>query len=169
MQLWTPPRDEPELLGWWAPLLMVARLARADQVPWPVHIDQFVLLGRVDRSGSRLPVWVYRHDRSGGDIYADPTGQTYQYRPTPNAAGPGRFDRCDVRTSIYRAGLPEVVEPCMEEVDAEDTSASWPAEDTHAWGTAARPTTSRRSRCRPIRSRVPRHDRWLYAVPSLPA
>lgn len=168
MQLWTPPRGEPELLAWWGPLLMVARLAREEQVPWPIHMDEFDLLGRVDRSGSRLPVWVYRHDQSGGDIYADPTGQTYRYRPTPNAAGAGRFDRCDVRTSIYQAGLPEVVEPA-EIAEEDQAELGWSAEEVRGRAGAARPTAQGPSRCRPGRARIPRHDRWLYAVPALPA
>lgn len=167
MQLWTPPRDEPELLTWWGPLLMVARLAREERVPWPIHIDQFVLLGRVDRGGSRRPVWVYRHDRSGGDIYADPTGQTYRYRPTPNAAGPGRFDRCDVRASIRLAGLPEVVEPRLDDED-DGVRPRW-SEERHGRAMAAHPTAQRRTSWRPAHARVQREDRWLHAVPALRA
>jgi hypothetical protein len=172
MQLWTPPRDEPELLAWWAPLLLVARLAREDRVPWPIHIDQFDVLGRVDRGGARPPVWVYRHHTSGRDIYADPSGQSYRFRPTPNAAGPGRFDRCDVRTCVYLAGLPEVVEPNVEDHDG-GSRFGW-SDAAREDGMAAHPTAQQRAtqhhaRCRPMGSRVAREDRWLHAVPAMPA
>lgn len=171
MQLWTPTRGEPELLAWWGPLLMVARLARADRVPWPIHIDQFDLLGRVDRSGGRQPVWVYRHHQSGGDIFADPTGQTYRFRPTPKAAGPGRFDQCDVRACVYLAGLPEVVQPSRDEA-ADEPEPYW-ADDMRGSGMAAHPTAHPKAQpaktCRTVRSRVPRQDRWLHAVPAMPA
>jgi hypothetical protein len=166
MHLWTPPRDKPELLSWWGPLLLVGRLAREKDVPWPIHIDQFDLLGRVDRSGSRQPIWVYRHQSSGGDIFADPRGQTYRYRPTPRAAAAGRFERCDVRESIYRAGLPEVVE-AGEDVDRV-VGPSW-SDGVDGTAMAAHPTTQARRSCQPARSRVPRQDRWLHLVPALPA
>jgi len=166
MQLWTPTRGEPELLAWWGPLLMVARLAREARVRWPVHIDQFDLLGRVDRSGSRRPVWVYRHHQSGGDIFADPTGQTYRYRPTPKAAGPGRFDRCDVRACVLLAGLPQVVPRREDEVDAAPLQRS---DDERGSGMAAHPASRPRPSCRTVGLRVPRQERWLHAVPAMPA
>ena len=168
MQLWTPPRDEPELLTWWAPLLLVGRRVRAEGLPWPIQIDQFHLLGRVERGGSRQPIWVYRHKLSGGDIFADPTGQTYRYRPTPKATGPGRFDRCELRKGVQMAGLPEVAEPAVGEGDVVAADSSW-SQASEARAMAAHPTAGRRTRCRPARARVLRQDRWLHMVPALPA
>lgn len=162
MRLWTPPREEPELLAWWAPLLLVARKARHEGVPWPIHVDQFDLLGRVDRAGGRPPVWVYRHQESGGDIYADPSGQTYLFRPTPNAAGPGRFDRCEVRAGVHLAGIAQVVEPAPQE----PAGTLWSAE-THERAMAAHPTAQRRPSCRSARQSVRRQDRWLHVVPAM--
>jgi hypothetical protein len=110
---------------------------------------------------------VYRHHQSGGDIFADPTGQTYRYRPTPKATGPGRFDRCDVRASVYLAGLPQVVQPQRDE-EVEPPEPLW-SDDARDSGMAAHPTARQRSSCRSAGSRVPRQDRWLHAVPAMPA
>jgi hypothetical protein len=167
MHLWTPSRDEPELLGWWSALLMVARLARDECVPWPVHIDEFDLLGRVDRGGQRQPIWVYRHRGSGGDIYADATGQTYRYRPTPNAAAAGRFNRCELRTSIHFAGLPEVVEPVFYEEPPHRSSWTDAAADPESF--EAHPSAQGRSAHRRARPRVPKRNRWLHLVPTVSA
>ena len=133
---------------------MVARLARDEGVPWPIHIDQFDLLGRVDRSGSRQPIWVYRHRESGGDIFADPSGQTYRYRPTPKAAAAGRFERCDAPESIHLAGLPEVVEPVGERRGPR-RGAVVVGRTCDGTAMAAHPTAQARRSCRPARSRVP--------------
>ncbi len=169
MKLWTPSRDEPELLAWWGALLMVGRLAREDEVPWPVHIDQFDLLGRVDRSGSRLPIWVYRHRQSERDIYADAAGRTYRYRPTPNAAGAGRFDRCDVRTAIHLAGLAQAVDPVRYRAHRPVGSRTWAGEEDAPLEPAEPAAPPRPGRYRRARPRVPRRNRWLHAVPTVSA
>src|SRR3546814_1303779 len=83
MDLWYPPNDQPHLLEWWRPLLLASRAARVERFPWPLHIDEVQLVGRVDR-GSRGAIWVYRHSESRGEIYIDATGQTYKYTRTPN-------------------------------------------------------------------------------------
>jgi hypothetical protein len=110
MKLWYPPTDAPHLLEWWRPLLMASRAARAEEVPWPIHVDDFSLRGRVDR-GSRPAIWVYRHPANGGELYLDCTGQPYTFVPTPRAKGPGRFQPIDIRTAVWRARLPDVVPP----------------------------------------------------------
>jgi hypothetical protein len=116
MKLWYPPTDTPHLLEWWRPLLMASRAARAEEVPWPIHVDDFSLRGRIDR-GSRPAIWVYRHPANGGELYLDPTGQPYTFVPTPRAKGPGRFQPIDLRTAIWRARLPDVVQPVFYESD----------------------------------------------------
>src|SRR3546814_5112104 len=68
MDLWYPPDDQPHLLEWWRPLLLASRAARVERFPWPLHIDEVQLVGRVDR-GSRGAIWVYRHSESRGEIY----------------------------------------------------------------------------------------------------
>ncbi|HEY9555953.1 MAG TPA: hypothetical protein VIR58_04420 [Acidimicrobiales bacterium] len=110
MDLWYPPNDQPHLLEWWRPLLLASRAARVERFPWPLHIDEVQLVGRVDR-GSRGAIWVYRHSESRGEIYIDATGQTYKYTRTPNAKSHGRFNACPVRDALWRAALPTVVEP----------------------------------------------------------
>src|SRR3546814_7513752 len=108
MDLWYPPNDQPHLLEWWRPLLLASRAARVERFPWPLHIDEVQLVGRVDR-GSRGAIWVYRHSESRGEIYIDATGQTYKYTRTPNAKSHGRFNACPVRDALWRAALPTVV------------------------------------------------------------
>ena len=110
MDLWYPPHDQPHLLEWWRPLILASRAARVDRVPWLLHLDEIQLVGRIDRSG-RPPIWVYKHAESRGELYLDPTGQAYRFTRTPNARSYGRFTACDLRTAIFRAGLPTVVEP----------------------------------------------------------
>lgn len=110
MDLWTPPHDAPHLLEWWRPLLLVSRRARLDRFPWPVHLDEFRLAGRVVRKG-RPDIWIYEHHENGGSVCVDATGATYRFTATPRGRGAGRFTVCEVRTALWRARLPEVVAP----------------------------------------------------------
>lgn len=114
MKLWFPPNDQPHLLEWWRPLLLASRHARIEHFPWPLHIDDMMLMGRVDRP-SRPPIWVSKHVVSRGEVYLDATGQAYKYTATPKAKGHGRFTPCDIRTALWRARLPDVVEPIWYE------------------------------------------------------
>jgi hypothetical protein len=113
MDLWYPPHDRPHLLEWWRPLLLLGAAARRERVPWPIHLDEFRLRGRVDRK-DRPSVWIYAHHEAG-ELHVDATGQTYKFTRTPNARAFGRFAPCDVRTAIWRAGLPAFVEPVWYE------------------------------------------------------
>jgi len=110
MDLWSPPHDAPHLLEWWRPLLLVSRRARLDRFPWPVHLDEFRLAGRVNRQG-RPDIWIYDHHDNGGSVCVDATGQTYKFIPTPKGKGVGQFRPCPVRTALWRARLPDVVAP----------------------------------------------------------
>lgn len=115
MELWYPPEDRPQLLEWWRPLLLAGRQSRAEQIYWPIYPDEFTLVGRVDRSSPYPAIWVYRHGESDGEIYLDGTAQAYTFTRTPSGKSYGRFNRCDLRTAIGRAGLPAVVEPVWYE------------------------------------------------------
>lgn len=110
MDLWYPPKDRPHLFEWWRPLILASRAARLEQFPWPVNIDEMVLVGRIDRS-SRPSIWVYRHPEALGELYVDRTGQAYKFTRTPRARSYGRFTPCGIRTALWRSGLPDVVEP----------------------------------------------------------
>jgi hypothetical protein len=110
MDLWSPPHDAPHLLEWWRPLMLVSRRARLDRFPWPVHLDEFRLAGRVNRQG-RPDIWIYEHHANGGSVCADARGETYKFTATPRAQAVGRFIPCPVRTALWRARLPDVVEP----------------------------------------------------------
>jgi hypothetical protein len=110
MDLWSPPHDAPHLLEWWRPLILVSKRARLDRFPWPVHLDEFRLAGRVNRPG-RPDIWIYDHHENGGSICVDVTGQTYKFIATPNGKGVGQFRPCPVRTALWRARLPDVVAP----------------------------------------------------------
>lgn len=114
MKLWFPPNDAPHLLEWWRPLLLASRKAWTEQFPWPLHLDEMMLMGRVDRA-SRPAIWVYKHVESRGEVYLDATGQAYKYTATPKAKGHGRFSPCDIDTALWRARLPDVVEPIWYE------------------------------------------------------
>jgi hypothetical protein len=109
MELWSPPRDAPHLLEWWRPLMLVSRRARVERFPWPVHLDEFQLAGRVVRAG-RPDVWIYEHHDNGGSLCVDAAGDTYRFVATPRAEGVGQFRRCDLRTAVWRARLPDVVD-----------------------------------------------------------
>jgi hypothetical protein len=102
MRWWHPAEDEPEVDRWWAPLRAVARRAEADRFPWPVLVQEHVLLGRVDRRGL-ASVWVYSHRQGGGLIRADERGRTYLVRG-------GRHVEVHVRRALWAAGLPDVTE-----------------------------------------------------------
>ena len=110
MDLWSPPHDAPHLLEWWRPLVLVSRRARLERFPWPVHLDEFRLAGRVNRQG-RPDVWIYDHHENGGSVCVDATGQTYKFIATPRGKGVGQFRPCPVRTALWRARLPDVVAP----------------------------------------------------------
>lgn len=110
MDLWYPPKDRPHLLEWWRPLILASRAARLERCPWPIHVDELVLRGRVSRKG-RPDIWVYAHPGSGGELYLDGTGQAYTFTPTPRAKSYGRFLPCEIYVAIWRARLPDVVAP----------------------------------------------------------
>jgi hypothetical protein len=131
MQIWTPPHDAPHLLEWWRPLILVAQAVRAERIGWPVHLDEFRLVGRVVRSG-RPDVWIYEHHQSGGPIYTDSAGKTYKFIPTPHGRGAGRFKLCNVRTAVGYAGLPDVVEPVWYEPPREGWEEHWRLQDEAA-------------------------------------
>jgi hypothetical protein len=128
MDLWSPPHDAPHLLEWWRPLMLVSRRARVDRFPWPVHLDEFRLAGRVKRQG-RPDIWIYDHHENGGSVCVDATGQTYKFIATPRAKGVGQFRPCEVRTALWRARLPDVVEPMTYD---EPRRAGWDESDPAA-------------------------------------
>jgi hypothetical protein len=132
MDLWSPPHDAPHLLEWWRPLMLVSRRARVERFPWPVHLDEFRLAGRVDRKG-RPAIWIYDHHENGGSVCADATGQTYKFVATPKGKGVGQFRPCPVRTALWRARLPEVVAPIwFEEPPRQPRWDEWTAASADA-------------------------------------
>jgi hypothetical protein len=102
MQLWQPVPDEPERLDWWRPLLAVRRRAEAERVSAPVHTDEFVFRGRVDR-GSRPAVWIYEHRHSGREMLADGKGRTYEFVRYRTGCQVGRFNEIGVWCALLRA------------------------------------------------------------------
>ncbi|HEY3095226.1 MAG TPA: hypothetical protein VGK05_00150 [Acidimicrobiia bacterium] len=125
MDFWQPARGEPELMEWWRPLVAASHRARVERVFWPIYIEEFALGGRVDR-GSRPSVWVYVHLRTKGEVLADGEGRTYEF--VPYRAGPalGRFKEIEVRHAVWRARLPDFVEPIWYE-----EPSPRPVEDAH--------------------------------------
>lgn len=109
MDLWYPPDDEPALLEWFRPLLLASAAGRAARCSWPIHFEEFMLMGRYDRA-SRPAIWVYKHKEARRQLYLDDAGKPYTYTPTPNAKSHGRFNQCDIRTAIWHAELPRFVD-----------------------------------------------------------
>jgi hypothetical protein len=128
MDLWYPPDDEAPLLEWWTPLLLAASAARREQIPWPIHLDDFQLMGRVDR-GARPAVWIYKHRGSRRELNLDSTGRAYKFTRTPNAVSYGRFTACRIRQAIFLADLPTFVEPVWYDEPPRRPVPPWPGSD----------------------------------------
>lgn len=96
--------DQPRLASSWWPLHRVSRSAIHAGLPWPIHLDEFCIVGFHDRP--RSPgIWVYVHTRTGAEIFVDGDGQTYRQTPLRDEPISGRFRPCDVRAAAERAGL----------------------------------------------------------------
>lgn len=96
--------DQPRLASSWWPLHRVSRSAIHAGLPWPIHLDEFCIVGFHDRP--RSPgIWVYVHTRTGAEIFVDGDGQTYRQTPARREPIAGRFRPCDVRAAAERAGL----------------------------------------------------------------
>jgi hypothetical protein len=148
MDLWHPPDDEAPLLEWWLPLLLASSAARRERVPWPIHIDEFMLMGRVNRT-SRPAVWIYKHKASRRELYLDSTGQAYRFTRTPNANGYGRFTACRIRQAIDQADLPAFVEPVWFDEPPLPPVRSWRPDDTRAEPTDPADASAHPTRRRP--------------------
>jgi hypothetical protein len=114
MRWWHPEPDQPELLDWYRPLLVVARKALDDEYPWCVHVQDFRVVGRVRRQG-RPDVWVYACPEGGGELYVDDAGATYKFIPTPNGKGVGQFRPLDFHAALWRCGVPYAVQPSLRD------------------------------------------------------
>jgi len=110
MDLWRPPADEPILHEWWLPLLAASRRAREERICWPLHVDEFALEGRIDR-GPRPSIWVYVHGGSLDELLVDADGRAYEFVPHRSGRSPGRFKEIRLRHAIWRARIPDHVEP----------------------------------------------------------
>jgi hypothetical protein len=128
MRWWYPAPGQPELMAWWRPLLAASCRARQERVFWPIHVEEFALGGRVDRK-SKPSVWVYVHLRSGGEVLVDDDGRTYEFIPYRSGRALGRFNEIKVRHAVWRARLPDVVEPIWYEEPSprlvEDAAGHW--------------------------------------------
>jgi len=102
VHLWQPTIDEPERLDWWRPLQAVSRRAQAEHVPSPLHVDEFVFRGRVDR-GRRPSVWIYEHRDTGREMLADSRGRTYEFVRCRTGGSLGRFNEIGVWPALLRA------------------------------------------------------------------
>ena len=110
IRCWRPAPGEPQPLEWWEPFLIVCRRAREVHFIWPLWLDEFELIGRVDRA-RRPAIWVYRHRRARRELFCDDTGATYRLIATPRGRAPGQFRRCGLRTALFGAAIHAVVDP----------------------------------------------------------
>ena len=108
MRWWQPNAGEPELIDWWRPLLAAARRARHEGVQWPIHPDEFELVGRVVRGGDDFDepdVWIYRHETAVGFLAVDGEGGAYRFERDDELPGGGRFDPVTLGQAVWAAGL----------------------------------------------------------------
>jgi hypothetical protein len=160
MRCWMPSPDEPELFDWWRPLLAVSSRVRAERVPWPVHVDEFAFQGRIDR-GPRPAIWVYEHRANGGEVLADWDGRAYEFIRHRSGPSLGRFKEIRVRTAIWRARLPDVVEPIWYD-DKKPTPRLVQRVDGSSWHDDE---LDEAASWQPPAPSVPGHRRHLYVVP----
>jgi hypothetical protein len=103
-RIWEPAPDDPPLLAWFEPLVALARRARSERIHWPVLVEDFDVVRRVDRSGASR-IWTYRHRETGGELHVDDGGSPYAFRPHPSAGAGGRFVATPVRRAVFAADL----------------------------------------------------------------
>jgi hypothetical protein len=109
-RMWLPDPSEPALAEWWRPLAELSRRLREDLCHWPVNLDEYDLIGRVDRRP--LPrVWIYRHHRGPCELAVDDDGRSYRFLWAKGRRSLGRLKEIDNRSAIHRAGLTEIIEP----------------------------------------------------------
>ena len=124
MRWWRPQAGEPELLDWYRPLLEVARQALDDEFPWCVHVQDFEVFGRVRRQG-RPDIWVYVCTGTGRELYVDVHARTYKFVPTPNGRSLGQFRLLELRSALWRCGVPYVIQPSLAEPLPEPPLEPW--------------------------------------------
>ncbi len=107
MQFWRPEPDTPYQFDWWLPLIRAGRRALEDEVPWLILLDEWELVGSVQRKG-RPDIWTYLHRQARGELPVDMTGQAYKFIANRRGPSPGRFTEIDIRTAIWGAGVPHV-------------------------------------------------------------
>ena len=102
--IWEPGPDDPPLLEWFAPLVELGRRARAERIHWPMLVEDFELVRRVDRQ-RRHGCGPTATAGTGGELHVDDAGATYDYRPHPSAGAGGRFVATPLRRAVYAAEL----------------------------------------------------------------
>jgi hypothetical protein len=105
MRWWQPNPRDPELLDWWRPLLTAARRARLEAVQWPIHPDEFELVGRVVRGGDGADVWIYRHETAVGFLCVDAHGSAYRFDRDSDLPEGGSFAEIALGQAVWAAGL----------------------------------------------------------------
>ncbi|HYF45121.1 MAG TPA: hypothetical protein VD926_02855, partial [Acidimicrobiales bacterium] len=109
-RLWRPGRQDVELAEWWRPLAELSRRLRSELFPWPVHLDEYHLVGRVDRP-PRARVWIYRHHSGPSELAVDDEGRTYRFVWAGGRRSLGRLQEIDNRGAVHRAGLTDLIDP----------------------------------------------------------
>jgi hypothetical protein len=166
MEMRRPRPDEPELFAWWGALVRFAQLVHEEQIPWPLMIGKFSLVGHVIRAKGR-DVWVYAHTRSKREVFVDADGQAYRLHPDRRTKA--RFMACSPRAVMYSAALPAVVDTVSYEplVDVDQEPGEQAAKSGVAPSSSEAgliDSTTETARCWPFWSVKDRHrlllDRW---------
>jgi len=123
--MWRPDPHEQELAEWWRPLAELSRRLRTELFPWPIHLDEYHLVGRVDRPP--LPrVWLYRHHAGPSELAVDDDGRTYQFIWSTGRRSLGRLQEIGNRSAVHRAGLTDLIDPLTRRAERDEAEfAGW--------------------------------------------
>jgi hypothetical protein len=128
-RMWLPDPTEPVLAEWWLPLATLSRRLRQELFHWPVNLDEYDLIGRIDRE-PRPRVWIYRHHRGPCELAVDDDGRTYRFIWAKGRRSLGRLAEIGNRSAMFRACLTDLIEPITYRDELyEAQMAGWDQED----------------------------------------
>lgn len=100
VKVWAPRPGQADLAGWWWPLHRFVRAVDRTSIRVDLHLDDFLLVGAVPRSG-RPDLWTYVHVRSGGELYLDDRGRSHRFQALRHEWWRGRFTACNLRQAVH--------------------------------------------------------------------
>jgi hypothetical protein len=101
VELRYPPADVDAEPSWWLPLERAAERAARQGLRRRLDRAEFEARGCVERPG-RPAVWVYRHHRTGRELYLDSGGRAQRFTRV-RGRQVGRFTEIDLRRAVLAA------------------------------------------------------------------